>query len=193
MTMRPLLEISRNYVMARPEPVVAQWFDGFDWNLEERKLPALPLEPIRHLPGVISHAGSNEQALTMAFVEAGPNLNWRRSYTPEDFGQYFFDNYAHVELIGTKGHFASEKIAAGLVLYGPHIDYPNHWHVAEEIYIPMTGNGEWSSDNQPHQNRAAGEFIFHTTNMPHAIRCGETPMLALWAWRGGDLAQKGNY
>ena len=193
MTRRPLLEHFRSYVMARPEPVITQWFDGFDWNLEERELPPLPLDPVRHLPEVVAHAGGNELALTRAFVDAASDLCWMRSYTPEDFGQYFFDNYAHVELIGTKGHFASEKIAAGLVLYGPQVDYPDHWHVAEEVYIPMTGNGEWSSGGEPHRIRAAGDFIFHTTNLPHAIRCGQTPMLALWIWRGGDLAQKGNY
>ncbi|MEZ5870821.1 MAG: dimethylsulfonioproprionate lyase family protein [Nitratireductor sp.] len=193
MTMRTLLGEFRDYVMARPEPVIAQWFDGFDWNLEERELPPLPLDPVRHLPGVLAHAGKRELALVEAFLAQGRELNWRRSYTPDDFGQYFFDNYAHVELIGTKGHFISDEIAAGLVLYGPHIQYPDHWHVAEEIYIPMTGNGEWSSGGEPHRVRAAGDFIFHTTNLPHAIRCGQTPMLALWIWRGGDLAQKGNY
>ncbi len=89
-----------------------------------------------------------------------------QSYTPDDFGPYFTDNYAHVELIGTKGHFASNEIAAGMVQYGPQIDYPNHWHVAEEIYIPLTGNGLWSSDNEAYRQPQGGRV--HFSRIQHA-------------------------
>ena len=34
-------------------------------------------------------------------------------------------------------------IAAGFLILGPDIVYPDHHHVAEEIYIPLTGGTEW--------------------------------------------------
>lgn len=193
MTVKPLLNAFRDYLSLREEPVLHEWMDCFDWKLNERNLSPNPLHAIRHLPNVEPHAGKGEMRLVRAFLEHASQLHWMQSYTADDFGQYFVDNYAHVELIGTRGHFASSEIAAGLVQYGPGIDYPNHWHVAEEIYIPLTGNGLWSSDNSDFINRKSGEFIFHESNMHHAIKTKDTPMLALWIWRGGDLAQKGNY
>lgn len=193
MSLKPVLDAFRDYLSLRDEPVVQEWLGRFDWKLSERNLSPNLLHAVRHLPNVEAHVGKGETKLVKTFLEHAPKLHWMQSYTPEDFGPYFTDNYAHVELIGTKGHFASNEIAAGLVQYGPNIDYPNHWHVAEEIYIPLTGNGLWSSDNEPYVSRKAGEFIFHESNMPHAIRTEDTPMLALWVWRGGDLAQKGNF
>jgi len=193
MTVKPLLDAFRDYLSLRDEAVVREWLSDFDWRLSERNLSPKLLDAARHLPDVEANAGRGEARLVRAFLECAPQLHWMQSYSVDDFGQHFFDNYAHVELIGTMGHFDSNEIAAGLVLYGPEIDYPDHWHVAEEIYIPLTGNGLWSRDSEPHVKRTAGEFVFHESNMPHAIKTGDTPLLAMWVWRGGDLAQKGDF
>ena len=193
MSVKPLLNAFRDYLSMRDESVVHDWFGRFDWKLNERNLTPNPLHAVRHLSDTQAHAGRGEIGLVRSFLEHAHQLHWMQSYTADDFGQHFVDNYAHVELIGTKGHFSSNEIAAGIVQYGSNIDYPNHWHVAEEIYIPLTGNGLWSSDNEPFRKRKAGEFIFHESNMAHAIKTEDTPMLALWVWRGGDLAQKSDY
>jgi len=193
MSISGLLGELRDYLSLRDEAKIGEWFDDFDWRLNERNVAPTTVPVVRHLPSVLKHVGKAEARLVRRFVDLAPHLQWLRSYTADDFGQYFYDNYAHVEIIGTRGHFASDVIAAGLVLYGPHIDYPNHWHVAEEIYIPFSGGGLWNSDNAGYVERAAGEYVFHESNMPHAIKTNDVPMLALWIWRGGDLAQKGRY
>jgi hypothetical protein len=193
MTVKPLLDAFRDYLSLRDEPVVQEWLGRFDWKLSERNLPPRTFSATRHLPGIEVQVGKGEKRLVRTFLDHAPQLHWMQSYTADDFGQHFFDNYAHVELIGTMGHFASSEIAAGLVLYGPQIDYPDHWHVAEEIYIPLTDNGWWSRDRETFAKRKSGEFIFHDSNMPHAMKTDDTAMLALWIWRGGDLAQKGDY
>ena len=41
--------------------------------------------------------------------------------------------------------------------------------------------------------RKAGSFIFHESNMRHAIRAGGAPLVALWVWCNGDLRQKADY
>ena len=38
--------------------------------------------------------------------------------------------------------------------------------------------------------REAGEVIHHASNVSHAMRTGEEPLLAIYLWRGGPLAQK---
>lgn len=193
MDMKPLLNAYRDYLSMRPEPEIADWIGEIDWNAPLRNLaPEVPAAA-KHMDIVETKAGSAEARLVENLAAVARSLHWFQSYTAEDFGPHFIENYAHIELIGTLGYLPSDRIAGGLVLYGPGIDYPDHWHVAEEIYIPLTGKGLWSKDREPHEIQPAGRFIFHESNMPHAIRCNDTPLLALWLWRGGDLAQKGDY
>ena len=40
------------------------------------------------------------------------------------------------------------------------------------------------------RRRAAGEVIHHPSNVSHAMRTGDEPLVALYLWRGGPLAQK---
>ncbi|WP_075997182.1 dimethylsulfonioproprionate lyase family protein [Salaquimonas pukyongi] len=193
MSIKPLFDSFRDYLSLRDEPVAREWLDGFDWCLSERNLAPRHVTASRHLDAAADHAGRAEGALLARFSEFAGQLHWKQMYTAEDFGQDFLDNYAHVELIGPEGHFMSEEIAAGLVVYGPGLDYPEHWHVAEEIYIPLTHDGLWSADGAPLAPRKAGSFIFHESNMRHAIRAGSATLVALWVWRNGDLRQKADY
>ena len=81
-------------------------------------------------------------------------------------------------------------MAAGFLILGPGIVYPDHHHVAEELYIPLTGGTEWRMGEGAFTLREAGEIIHHPSNVNHAMRTGEEPLLALYLWRGGPLAQK---
>ena len=193
MGVKLLFDAWRDYISLRTEPQIEEWFDRFDWRLIERDLPATPLHATRHIPDCKEHAGRGEMRLVDEVIAHSSQLNWIQMYEPGELGQHFTDNYAHVELIGTRGHFASEEIAGGIVLYGPQVDYLDHWHTSEEIYIPLTGNGSWSKDGDDYVVRNSGEFIFHESNMHHSMKAQDTPLLALWIWKGGDLKQKVEY
>ena len=39
------------------------------------------------------------------------------------------------------------------------------------------------------RRRAAGEVIHHASNVSHAMRTGDEPLLAFYLWRGGPLAR----
>ena len=193
MSMKPLYNAWRDYLSLRAEAPVRQWLDDFDWNLSERNIRPNPMPGVKHLDGIEENVGKGEKRLVSALIEYACRGHWLRSYTADDFGQDFVDNYAHLEIIGTRGHFASNELAGGFVIFGPGLQYPDHWHVAEEIYFPLTNGTLWSRDEGAFETRASGEFIFHESNMPHAMTMQDKPLLALWLWRGGDLAQKGNY
>ena len=93
-------------------------------------------------------------------------------------------------MFGTRGHFANDEIAGGFLILGPGIEYPDHHHVAEELYIPLTGGTEWRMGGGAWRLRAAGEVIHHASNVSHAMRTGEEPLLAFYLWRGGPLAAR---
>ena len=193
MSVKPLLNAFRDYISLREEGTTQEWFGGFDWNLSERNLGPQLIPAIELVPEVLEFSKGGELRLAETFVKMRNQLQWIQSYTADDFGQYMVDNYGFVELIGTRGHFVSNDIAAGFVFFGRGIEYPNHWHDSEAFYYPLTGTGLWSQDNGPYESKRAGEFVFHESNEHHALKAPDAPLLALYAWRGGDLAEKGNY
>jgi len=193
MTAKPLFDAYRDYLSLRPEPKVREWVEAVDWNMSERDLSPVRFSAERHLDGILDHVGSAEKRLVQTFVDFAPNLQWLQSYTEEDFGSDMINNYAHVEIMGTRGHFANNEFAGGIVLFGPQLHYPSHWHVAEEIYFPLTGGALWGRDDGQMVERGSGELIFHESNTHHEMKVRDVPLLALWLWHGGDLAQKSDY
>lgn len=166
---------------------VAPWPD----EMPERVLDARPLHALRHLDAcaAIAEGGPGEE-LARLLADRGARLAWGQTYTAADFGQKFVDGYGWVELVGTRGHFVHDQVACGFLLLGPGIHYPDHHHEAEELYVPLTGGALWSKAKGPFAERAAGEIIHHPSNVSHAMKTGEEPLLALYLWRGGPLAAK---
>ncbi len=163
---------------------------GVDWSMPARTLSPRPLPCLVHLDRAAAIAGAGSQPLVRFLRDHAADFHWGQTYTSADFGENFIDNYGWLEVFGTRGHFASDTIAGGFLILGPHIEYPDHHHVAEELYIPLTGATEWRMDDQPWRRRAAGEIIHHASNVSHAMRTGSEPLLAFYLWRGGPLAAR---
>jgi len=160
------------------------------WDMPARALEPHALGCLRHLARVADLAPMSAQPLVQLLAQRRNELHWGQTYTGADFGKTFIDNYGWLELFGTRGHFANDEVAAGLLILGPEIVYPDHHHVAEEIYIPLTGGTEWRMGEGGFRKREAGEVVHHASNVNHAMRTGNEPLLALYIWRGGPLAQK---
>jgi len=160
------------------------------WDMPARALEPHPLGCVRHLDGAADLAPPAAKPLVQWLAQQRDELHWGQTYTEADFGKTFIDNYGWLEVFGTRGHFANDEVAAGLLILGPEIVYPDHHHVAEEIYIPLTGGTEWRMGESGFRQREAGEVVHHAANVSHAMRTGREPLLALYIWRGGPLAQK---
>lgn len=117
-------------------------------------------------------------------------LDWRQTYNMADFGAHFLERYGWTELIGARGPVAHDKLACGFLLLGPDIEYPGHKHEAEEIYVVLSGTALWRCAEQCWSERRPGTVIHHASNVPHAMRTRDEPLLALYLWKGGDLTQK---
>lgn len=193
MSVKPLLDAFRDYLSLRDEPVIGEWLDGFDWNASERNVVPVDKPVSRYLESIEQYVDKGGKGLVSEFIKSQSKLQWLQSYSADDFGPKFLENYAQVELIGERGHFVSNEIAAGFVLVGPNFDYPKHWHVAEAIYIPLTGGSSFKLDEDPVQQFKAGSFVHLESNTRYEVKSSENPLLTLWIWRGGDLTQKSNY
>ena len=178
------------YLASVDDALVRDAVARIGWDMPARPLAPYPLGCLRHLDRAADLATIAAQPLVQWLAEHRNGLRWGQTYTEADFGKAFIDNYGWLEVFGTRGHFANDEVAAGLLILGPGIVYPDHHHVAEEIYIPLTGGTEWHKGDSGFCLRRAGEVIHHPSNVAHAMRTGKEPLLALYIWRGGPLAQK---
>jgi mannose-6-phosphate isomerase-like protein (cupin superfamily) len=168
-------------------PFLALWPGG--GAVDKRPLPTT-LPVLTHLPQSVTAANGVTRPLVEVVVKTAVFLAWGQTYTAADFGADFLANYGWTELIGLRGPLASEQLACGFLLLGPTVEYPLHRHEAEEVYVPLTGNGRWQWGSEGWQVRPAGDIIYHAPWQPHAMQTGAEPLLALYLWRGGDLVQK---
>ncbi|MFK0163252.1 dimethylsulfonioproprionate lyase family protein [Rhizobium sp. NPDC090279] len=185
-----LLVAFRAYILSRSDPVLRHFIEGFQWSMEERSLAPRELPVVTHLHEQHGPDGEAEVSLLDSLRNAAGMLHWAQTYSITDFGADFLQRYGWVELFGTRGHFASDEMAGGFLLLGPGVHYPDHHHLAEEIYIPLADGSLWSKDAQPFLPRWSGEIIHHPSNIRHAMRTEDEPLVALYLWRGGPLAQK---
>jgi len=190
MIIQELLDRTRTCLAEKDDRLIDDFIAALDWTMAPRRLDPRPLACLSHLGDVVAHAGENEQPLVRFIAENAQLLSWGQTYGAVDFGENFLRNYGWMELFGTRGHFVNDRIAGGFLLLGPHIHYPDHHHSAEEIYVPLTGGTEWRAGGTAFQKRQAGEVIHHPSNMVHAMRTGDAPLLAFYLWRGGPLDQR---
>ncbi len=185
-----LLAACRAYLESQDDPTARDFTTAIDWTMPARTLEPAGLSCLGHLDRAVGLAPAAERPLVELLARYRNEWRWGQTYSEADFGQHFMDNYGWVELFGTRGHFANDQLAAGFLLLGPGITYPDHHHIAEELYVPLTGGTEWRKGESGFVARRAGEIIYHPSNVSHAMRTGVEPLVALYVWRGGPLAQK---
>jgi hypothetical protein len=146
--------------------------------------PHQPLPVTRFLPETIAAAMMLDAHLAAELAAISDSLSWQRTsgYTDDLLGEGFCDNYGWVPLIGAGGCFPGDDFRLGLLLLGPNIFYPGHYHPAPELYLPLTGPSEWQQGGAPFEARQAGAVIWHAPHVVHATRTGAQPLLAVWSW-----------
>jgi len=185
-----ILEAFRSYLQALGNGSAAEFISGISWQMRARRLAPIELPCLRHLGRAAAIAPARERALLELLAEGSASRHWGQTYTAADLGERFIDNYGWLELFGTRGHFENDHVAAGFLILGPNLLYPDHHHFAEELYVPLTGGTEWRKGEEGFIQRPAGTVIRHPSNVNHAMRTGREPLVALYVWRGGPLAQK---
>jgi len=183
---------ARRYLDGLDHPALGRFLAAWPAASVETRAVAPRFLPVVHcLPDAVAAAGGRGLHLVRALAAAAPRLQWGQTYAPEDFGVSFLERYGWTELVGTRGPLPSEALACGFLLLAQGTEYPAHSHDAEEIYIPLTGPASWmAGEERPWAARPPDEPIHHASGMTHAMRAEAVPLLALYLWRGGDLAQK---
>ncbi len=173
-----------------PRPALAPFLADWPAAPGHRTIRAAGLPVLRWLPEIAHDTAVFGVELVAALCRAAPSLAWRQTYTAQDLGAGFLDNYGWSEILGASGPLASERLACGFLLLGPATHYPRHRHEAEEMYLPLSGTAAWQQGDEVWRRHPPGTPIHHASEEPHAMRTGAGPLLALYLWRSADLSQK---
>jgi mannose-6-phosphate isomerase-like protein (cupin superfamily) len=161
-----------------------------DWGIERRDMPPTDLPVLSHLDATLSRTNATTRALTKVLLDNRKQLNWRQSFNKNDItGAKFLNEYGWTDVVGKIGPLVSSKVRAGFVIWAPKCYYPNHAHVAEELYVILSGTGEWEH-NDVVKMQPPGACFLHRKMEWHATRAFDEPVLAFYMWRNGDLLEK---
>jgi hypothetical protein len=172
------------------QPMLAPFLADWPHSAERRAIHASYLPVLRWIPQIAGDDAAFDNEMVAAVCDAAPALTWRQTYTATDLDTVFLDNYGWSEILGANGPWAGERIACGFLILGPSTLYPRHRHEAEEVYLPLSGTAAWQQGDAIWREHPPGTPIHHASEEPHAMRTGASPLLALYLWRGANLAQK---
>ena len=112
------------------------------------------------------------------------HLHWKANAAyPEDrFPDGYFDDWAFTQVIGPGGIFDADDLMMGMFAMGPDIFYPQHYHLAPELYYTLTGTHGWQRGDGPWDTHASPKMIWHEANEVHATDVGSEPFLSVWVW-----------
>lgn len=147
---------------------------------------ALPV--LASLRSALALAPPSDLVDALAVVADGANWTQTASYVDDPPAPDFLDGYAHATIAGPRdgGRRSDDpgRIALGLLLLGPRVDYPRHHHPADEVYLPLT-EASWVHGADDDLTRVPpGTVIHHEPWQPHGMRTGDDPLLALYVWTG---------
>ena len=140
-----------------------------------------PPSAFRYLDAALDRAANAAPiaSLAAAFSDLAPELAWRRRPGAEAHGEDFRNGHANAEIVGPGGLERRSDVLVGASLVAPGVRYVDHHHPPEEIYIVMS-EGEWYREGRGWYVPGAGSTVYHPPNVVHAMRAGETPLLAVW-------------
>ena len=133
---------------------------------------------------------SSQQEIIVQFRSVEDLLIWGHApgYSKDNVGQEFLDNYCHALLLGPDGPLRCASPLGAFVLFGPNTLYRDHWHAPNEVYLALTGGGQWRVDHNSWRQLDAGQTIFIPSNAVHAIRTSAKPLLTFSLWLDpGDM------
>ena len=149
------------------------------------RVPEPATKPVvKYLAETLADLGTMDEVMAAAFAEIAAGLHWDQSasYTDAVLGEGFTENYAWCQLIGEHGFFRGSDYHLGFLLLGPKRHYADHYHLAPELYWPLTPGSLWKKGDGAFMPRSQGEVIWHRPMVVHATKTEDKPLLAIYVW-----------
>ena len=165
-------------------------FNGLDRNWRDLGANNFPVTAF--LGNITPDIHSDIGKLLELFITYRDSLFWEQTYSREDgvVGDALLSGYAFSEITGKRGPFVSDCLRSGAGIWAPDVEYPLHWHEAEEIYWILSGSAWFQVGREASRmSKNAGDIIFVPSSTPHSFVTGDEPLVMFYLWQGGDLRQ----
>lgn len=134
--------------------------------------------PISFPSNLVDHA----QALNAL----APKLSWWRRPNTDHLGNAFADGHANAMVIGRGGLEEHEDISIGISLMAPGVEYPEHHHLPEEVYLVLSP-GYWNQAGGNWYEPGIGGLVYNPSDILHSMQSRQSPLLATWClWHEHD-------
>lgn len=111
-------------------------------------------------------------------------LAWWHRPDAARVGEPFASGHANATVIGRGGLEERDDVWVGVSLVAPGIEYPEHHHPPEEVYLVLS-RGHWQKDGGDWFEPGIGGLVHNPPDILHAMRSAATPLLATWClWKG---------
>lgn len=135
------------------------------------------------LPQAVANLQPRQDRLSdlgQALGDLAPSLGWTTRKTVGPTASAGFANaHANAVLIGPNGLEPREDVWIGVSLMAPQTRYPDHDHGPEEVYL-LLSDGAFLQGDADWLARTAGQTVYNTPWIRHAMRAADQPFLALW-------------
>jgi len=191
-----LLDAVRDFALDHPHPALERFKPSMRaWGEDWQAITPTYLAAADFLDAASVSDNPRTQALLTVFERHKNRLHWEQSYTKEEdlVPDAMLAGYGFAEIIGQRGPFVSERIRAGIAVWGPDINYPRHQHQAEEVYVVLTGSAEFTVGSAAESRHSAGDVVYVESNTPHGFRTTGQNLVVYYLWQAGDLRQQSRF
>jgi len=141
---------------ATPEPVWLPPCDHLDNAMQNVAIQAsleTEAQPVRASESLVKHA--------QALLDIAPTLTWWHRTADVEPRSPFAQAHANATLIGRGGLEERDDVWVGISLIAPGIEYPEHHHPPEEVYLVMSP-GHWRQDRGEWFEPGIGGIVYNT-------------------------------
>jgi len=117
--------------------------------------------------------------LAASFAAIEGQLRWIRRVSAGIDDHAFWNGHANAVILGPGGLEARDDLWVGVTVMAPGVQYVDHHHAPEEVYLSLTP-GEWWNTSQDWTDPGPTGAIYNPPGISHAMRSGAEPLLALW-------------
>ena len=191
-----LLDAVRDFALEHPHPEIERFKASIRaWGETWQEVTPAYLAAADFLSTANATINPRIQALLAVFERHKNRLRWEQSYKKEDglVSAAMLAGYGFAEIIGQRGPFVSDRIRAGIGIWGPDIVYPRHQHEAEEIYVVLAGAAEFKLGSGVETRQSVGDVVYVESNMPHGFRTTDQSLVVYYLWQAGDLRQQSTF
>jgi hypothetical protein len=144
-------------------------------------LQAQQANPLSDLLPQIEHATvhlpEHCQHMVNSVIALADDLPWYQR--PVANNPSFMAGHVNAQIIGPEGLEVRHDLIVGVTLMRPDVDYPNHQHQPEEIYLVLS-DGRWRQANGNWHTPGLGGLVYNPSDVMHGMKSVNTPLIALW-------------